>query len=162
MLGIFPAIVTGRPLRPVLRYVSNYNAVFLNDVNQVTLLGSVASTGATIAETPSGQTVATFNLLTRARYRAADRFMMKLVYHRIHVFDRPLIERIRNISQGDRMYVQGCLCSFRKSTNDWMQCITAQNIILHSDAGKEPLKDATPPLEEVAEADEIDVNEDSI
>lgn len=43
-----------------------------------------------------------------------------------------------------------------------MQCITAQNIILHSEAGKEPLKDVTSLPEEVAEADEIDVTEESI
>ncbi|VDD74650.1 unnamed protein product [Mesocestoides corti] len=105
---------------------------------RVSLLGSVASTGITVDKSQNGQQVATFNLLTRARYRSADRYMMKLVYHRIHVFDKPLIERIKNIAQGDRVFVLGCLTSFKKSSNDWMQCITAQNVILHADAGKPP------------------------
>ncbi|VDO02077.1 unnamed protein product [Rodentolepis nana] len=147
---------------PALRFSSNYSAVFSNDINQITLLGSVASTGVTIDNSSS---VATFNLLTRARYRAADRYMMKLVYHRIHVFDRPLVERIRSLSQGDRVYVQGCLSSFKKSTHDWMQCITAQNIILHSDAGKQPLEDAEALVavsDDLIEGDEIEVTMESI
>lgn len=59
-----------------------------------------------------------------------------LGFCRIHVFDGPLIERVKNIVQGDRVCVVGCLTSFKKSSNDWMQCITAQNVILHSESGK--------------------------
>ncbi|VDM32853.1 unnamed protein product [Hydatigera taeniaeformis] len=129
-------------LRRCTEWFSDSNAIFSSDVNQITLLGSVASSGVTIDESQSGRPVATFNLLTRARYRGADRYKMKLVYHRIQVFDKPLIERIKNVSLGDRVFVQGCLISFKKTTNDWMQSITAQNIILHSEAGKQFLVEA--------------------
>ncbi|KAL5965902.1 hypothetical protein TSMEX_006345 [Taenia solium] len=142
--------------RPTLRqcvgYFSESNIIFSTDVNQITLLGSVASSGVTIDESQSGRPVATFSLLTRARYRGADRYKMKLVYHRIQVFDKPLIGRIKNISLGDRVFVQGCLTSFKKSTNDWMQSITAQNIILHSEAGKNPANESM--MVEVGEEEE--------
>ncbi|VDL94164.1 unnamed protein product [Schistocephalus solidus] len=108
------------------------------------MLGSVASNGVTIESWKGNRELAVFNLLTRARYRAADRFLMKLVYHRIHVFDQPLINRIRGLSQGDRVCVIGAFTSFRKSSNDWMQCITAQNVILHGAAGQE----VEPPADE--------------
>ncbi|KAL5103933.1 hypothetical protein TcWFU_006151 [Taenia crassiceps] len=142
MLGRCLARLRQPPLRQCVECFSESNIIFSTDVNQITLLGSVASSGVTIDESHSGRPVATFNLLTRARYRGADRYKMKLVYHRIQVFDKPLIERIKNVSLGDRVFVQGCLTSFKKSTNDWMQSITAQNIILHSEAGKQSMNES--------------------
>ncbi|EUB59533.1 hypothetical protein EGR_05560 [Echinococcus granulosus] len=129
-------------LRQHWRSFSDSGVIFSSDINQITLLGSVASSGVAIEKSQSGRPTATFSLLTRARYRGADRYKMKLVYHRIQVFDKPLIERIKNVSLGDRVFVQGCLSSFKKSTNDWMQAITAQNIILHSEAGRQSAKES--------------------
>ena len=62
---------------------------------------------------------------------------------------------------GDRVFVQGCLTSFKKSTNDWMQCITAQNIILHSDAGKQSLEEDKEE-EEGGNEEENEIDERSI
>nr|VZI46009.1 unnamed protein product [Spirometra erinaceieuropaei] len=137
------------PLRFVISHTQTAplgTAAFPVDLNHVTLLGSVASNGVTIESWKGDRELAVFNLLTRARYRSADRFLMKLVYHRIHVFDQPLINRIRGLCQGDRVCVIGALTSFRKSSNDWMQCITAQNVILHGAAGQE----VEPPAEDLA------------
>nr|VZI28913.1 unnamed protein product [Spirometra erinaceieuropaei] len=137
------------PLRFVISHTQTASlgtAAFPVDLNHVTLLGSVASNGVTIESWKGDRELAVFNLLTRARYRSADRFLMKLVYHRIHVFDQPLINRIRGLCQGDRVCVIGALTSFRKSSNDWMQCITAQNVILHGAAGQE----VEPPAEDLA------------
>ncbi|BHF81584.1 hypothetical protein SprV_0802471600 [Sparganum proliferum] len=137
------------PLRSVISHTQTASlgtVAFPVDLNHVTLLGSVASNGVTIEPWKGDRELAVFNLLTRARYRSADRFLMKLVYHRIHVFDQPLINRIRGLCQGDRVCVIGALTSFRKSSNDWMQCITAQNVILHGAAGQE----VEPPAEDLA------------
>lgn len=46
-----------------------------------------------------------------------------------------------------------------------MQCITAQNIILHSDAGKQPLTDAEAVVaaaDDLSEGDEVEITVESI